>query len=76
MKIKKYPIEDKNQIIYYRQHPAGLTMRDADIIYMLYKKYVNPNAGMYSISCNCNTNISAYANNLLDWFSQNENKFE
>jgi hypothetical protein len=54
---------------------AVATQTDMDSIYYLFKKYVRPNAVMYQINCNCSTSISKYYQLLLEWHSENADKF-
>lgn len=72
----KYPIQDANTIRKYKTSPMGLNTGDAEIIFQLYKKYVNPSALIYTTNCNCSTDIRNHFYKLIEWFSQNENKFK
>jgi hypothetical protein len=54
---------------------ANATQADMDSIYYLLKKYVRPGAVMYQTFCNCQTSISAYYQALLEWYSNNSDKF-
>lgn len=49
---------------------------EANLIYKYIKKYIRPNAGMYSMNCNCATGISNYYDELTKWFLANSNKFD
>ena len=52
---------------------AVATGSDCDSIYTLFKKYINPQAGMYRTDCNCYTSISNYWQLLMEFNSQNAN---
>ena len=65
---------DKEEILRLAK-VAVATQADMDSIYELFKKYIRPNAAMYQISCNCNTSISKYYQLLLEWYSENNDKF-
>ena len=69
-----YEAEDQNEIVRL-QRVVTATRGDCDIIYNLYKKYINNNALMYQTNCNCNTSISRYYQTLLDWYSSNSSRF-
>lgn len=49
---------------------------DCDKIYFYLKKYIRPKAAMYSRSCSCKTDISAYFIELRDWYSENASRFK
>ena len=66
--------EDQDEILRLAK-VAVATKNDMDSIYELFKKYIRPNAVMYQTNCNCNTSISAYYQLLIEWYSQNANKF-
>jgi hypothetical protein len=70
-----YPIQDGETIKRYRTSPMGLHSGDAEIIFQLYKKYVNPSATVYTTNCGCSTDIRNHFYKLLEWYSQNESKF-
>lgn len=52
---------------------AVATVADCDSIYSLFKKYINPNAGMYRTDCNCYNSISNYWQLLMEFYSKNAN---
>lgn len=72
---RMFSIDDKNEILRLFKVSVA-TQGDMDSIYHLYKKYINSNAAMYQINCRCKTSISAYYQELLEFYSQNGNKFE
>jgi hypothetical protein len=70
-----YSVEDRVEILRLAK-VAVATQADMDSIYELFKRYIRPNAVMYQISCNCNTSISKYYQLLLEWYSENADKFK
>lgn len=69
-----YTQEDQQEIL--RLFKVGnATKIDMDSIYELLKKYVRPGAAMYLLNCNCQQSISAYYQALLEWYSNNADKF-
>ncbi len=70
-----YPKEDAEQIQRLWK-VVRVDNAEMEMIYNLYKKYINPNAARYAVNCNCHTSISNYWRTLLDWFSNNGDKFE
>lgn len=69
-----YSKQDQDEILRLAK-VAVATQADMDSIYELFKKYIRPNAVMYQLSCNCNTSISKYYQLLLEWYSENADKF-
>jgi hypothetical protein len=81
-KIKKeepeknlYPNEDRMEILRLFK-VAVATQEDLDSIFRLYKKYINPGATTYQTNCNCSISIQKFYQDLLNWYSDNGNKFE
>jgi hypothetical protein len=72
---RMFSVEDKNEIIRLFR-VAVATQTDMDSIYHLYKKYINPQAVMYQINCKCHTSIANYYQTILDYYSDNAEKFE
>jgi hypothetical protein len=70
-----YSLEDRTEMLRLFK-TAVATQIDMDSIYHLYKKYINPKAVMYQINCKCKTSISSYYQTLLEFYSENQNKFE
>ena len=66
--------EDQDEILRLAK-VAVATQADMDSIYELFKRYIRPNAVMYQINCNCNTSISKYYQLLLEFYSENADKF-
>lgn len=66
--------EDQDEILRLAK-VAVATQADMNSIYELFKRYVRPNAVMYEINCNCSTSISKYYQLLLEFYSENANKF-
>jgi hypothetical protein len=66
--------EDQNEILRLAK-VAVATQADMDSIYELFKRYIRPNAIMYQINCNCSTSISKYYQLLLEFYSENADKF-
>ena len=54
--------------------PSG---SDINSIYVLYKKYVNINAPLPSLSgcMTCGNSIVIYWRKLIEWYNQNKNQF-
>jgi hypothetical protein len=71
---EKYPSSDRIEILRLAKVVIA-QQHDLDSIYSLYKKYINEKATMYRTDCNCYTSISHYFQTLLDWYSENSNKF-
>lgn len=69
-----YSVEDKVEILRLFR-VAVATQMDMDSIYHLYKKYINKNAVMYQVNCKCHTSIANYYQQLLDYYSDNAEKF-
>ena len=69
-----YEIEDQIEILRLAK-VAVAKPGDCDSIYHLLKKYIKPNAPMYSTSCSCKSSIGSYYQQLLDWYSKNANEF-
>lgn len=42
--------------------------RDIELIFTLYKEYVDPNAPFYTTGCNCQNSIEHYYGKLMDWY--------
>jgi hypothetical protein len=42
--------------------------RDIELIFTLYKEYVDPNAPFYTTGCNCQNSIESYYGKLMDWY--------
>lgn len=69
-----YSFYDRDEILrLYKVVTA--THEDMESIYHLFKKYIIPNAPMYRTDCNCSTSISKYYQRLLEYYSENSNKF-
>ena len=66
--------EDQDEILRLAK-VAVATQQDMNSIYELFKKYIRPNAVMYQVNCNCSTSISAYYQMLIEWYSNNADKF-
>jgi hypothetical protein len=66
--------EDQTEILRLAK-VAVATQADMDSIYELFKRYIRPNAVIYQINCNCNTSISKYYQLLLEFYSENADKF-
>ena len=66
--------EDQDEILRLAK-VAVATQADMDSIYELFKRYIRPNAVMYQINCNCSTSISKYYQLLLEFYSENADKF-
>jgi len=75
IKSDLYPKEDAIQMQRLWK-VVKVSHEDMELIYGLYKKYINPNAARYATNCNCHTSISNYWRTLLDWFSKNGDRFE
>jgi len=69
-----YQQADRDEILRLAK-VAVATQADMDSIYELFKKYVRPNAAMYQVSCSCSTSISRYYQLLIEWYSENADKF-
>jgi hypothetical protein len=69
-----YQKEDQDEILRLAK-VAVATQSDMDSIYYLFKKYIRPNAVMYQVNCNCSTSIAKYYQLLLEWYSENNQKF-
>ena len=67
--------EDKDEILRLFR-VAVATQTDMDSIYHLFKKYINPKAAMYQTNCNCYTSIANYYQLVLNFYSDNGDKFE
>ena len=69
-----YTKAEAEQIILLRRvsSPTGEQM---DLIFNLYKKYVNPAIRSYTTGCSCHNDISTIYWSLMEWFPANENKF-
>jgi len=72
---RMFSIEDRNEILRLFR-VAVATQEDMDSIYHLYQKYINEKAIMYQINCKCHTSIANYYQTLLDYYSDNVEKFE
>jgi hypothetical protein len=53
---------------------AIATQQDCDSIYTLFKRYINPQAGMYRVDCNCYNSIGNYWTLLMEFYSENNGK--
>jgi len=69
-----WSVEDGKEI-YSFYKIATATREQMDRIYHFYKKYVKPNARQYITNCKCGSSISAYYKGLMDWYSNNANRF-
>lgn len=70
----EFTYQEKQQLIALRRvtSPTGDQM---DLIFKLYKKYINPAISHYVTGCSCHNDIATIYWDLLDWFSNNENNF-
>ena len=69
-----FSFADKDEILRLA-HVVTALQKDMDSIYNLFKKYILPNAPMYKTNCNCSVSISSYYQKLLDFYSENMQKF-
>lgn len=71
---RMFSVEDGQEILRLFR-VAVASQQDMDSIYHLYKKYINPKAVMYQINCKCHTSIASYYQGVLDFYSDNADKF-
>jgi hypothetical protein len=45
---------------------------DLDLIFSLYKGFVNPNASFYTTGCNCQNSIENVYRELMAWYENNK----
>lgn len=66
---------DRDQIL--RLHKVDyLSTDDMDIIFSLYKKYLNPGATKYTVNCNCEIGIANIWIKVREWYSNNSSLFD
>ncbi len=47
-----------------------------DLIYSMYKKYINPNAAPPKTNCNCLESVGHYFTTLRDFYGISQNRFD
>lgn len=74
IKSNLYPYKDAEEIRRFYKI-VNASPADMESIYEMYKKYVKPNARRFVTNCKCPSSISAYYQNLLEWFNKNSHLF-
>ena len=70
----KFPKEDYETMrLLWRRILSG---DDYNLIFTLFKKYINPTAPAPLNNCNCAISLSAYYEQLRDFWAKNTDKFE
>lgn len=54
------------------EEPSG---RDMESVFVLYKRYINPELTSYNIGCGCSNSITKIYQELMYWYSINLEKF-
>lgn len=66
--------EDELEILRLQkiEEPTG---RDMESVFILYKKYINPELMSYNVGCSCSNSITKLYQELMYWYSMNVEKF-
>lgn len=73
--INNYPIEDLEMMHKLFKHVGPFRNAEQDLMWLMLKKYIDPQHPRPLASCNCSMSYAGAFNKLRDWVGQNGNKF-